>query len=642
VKARSNRSRGARELLKMGLILGSLALGVSLSGALERIDHFVWDLAQRQVAPQRPEGVVLVAVDPASLAVLGRWPWPRRVHAQLLDQICRAEPRAVVMNIAFNEVGDDPAADQVLAQAMQNCGKVVLPMMIERASLDGQLLESPPIGDLAESAAGLGRIGLRPDLDGVTRRVNLWAGVGTPAWPLLAQTALQVGGWKAPADAAYRPQEESLEPPEDPYGVAHREPRLLRFIGPPGTVPTLSAADLLQSSAPAEALRGKIVLIGATAAGLGDFRHTPVSTDGAMMAGVEVLATTLLNLRDDRFITPLDTSWALALTLLLALVPLLWSSGLMPRATLALNVLWIGAVGALAMLLPLCFGLWFAPAGVLVAAVAANPLWSWRRLETARRHLDWQIKQLAELTDESSFRRLGFEQRISHVQQAQRRFLELQTQREETLTFLTHDIRAPLAEAVRQLEEGPLDADGQRVLFKQLRRAHRLAYTFLSLARLQGLEPKQIREIDLGALVHQATDAVYDLAHASALRLERDIPDDPVWIRGNFDLLERAVGNLLQNALRFAPAGSTIRVALTATREDVEVAVSDQGPGVSAEMLPHLFQRFSPQHTSERHEHSTGLGLYFAQTVASKHGGSATYEAVQPSGARFAIRLPSP
>ncbi len=227
-----------RELLGMGLVLAALALGVSASGWLARIDHFVFDLSQRLGAQPAPSGVVIVAIDQASLQELGRWPWPRRVHAELLQQICRASPKAVAMDIAFNEVGDDPAGNQALAKAMRACGNVSLPVVMESARLGGQLLESPPIPLLARSAAGLGRVSVRLDDDGVARGVDLWEGVGSADWPLLAQTALQISGWQPSADAAHLQPGDAARPvTEQAPTLVRREPRLLRFAGPPGTIP---------------------------------------------------------------------------------------------------------------------------------------------------------------------------------------------------------------------------------------------------------------------------------------------------------------------------------------------------------------------------------------------------------------------
>lgn len=629
-----------RERLGMGLVLAALALGVSASGWLARLDHFVFDVSQRLGGQPPPSGVVIVAIDQASLQELGRWPWPRGLHAELLQQICGASPKAVAMDIAFNEAGDDPAGNEALAKAMRACGNVSLPIVMESARIDGQLLESPPIPELARSAAGLGRVSVRLDDDGVARGVHLWEGVGSAAWPLLAQTTLQTSGWQAPADAAYlQPADAAPQSGQAPT-LVRREPRLLRFAGPPGTIPSISAAELLRPGEPAQALRGKIVFVGATAAGMGDILSTPVSTNGAAMPGVEVLANVLLDLRDDRFIVPLGRAWTLALSVALALVPLLWATRFMPLPGLLVSASWFAVLAGLSVALPLVSGRWFAPSGALVAAIAAYPLWSWRRLEVARRYLDWQLQQLTGATADSPFHKLRFEQRIEYVKQAQQRFHNLHKEREETLAFLSHDIRVPLAAAVQQLGGGTLDEANQHRLFQQLRRAHKLAQSFLSLARVQSLEQKDLREIDLGSVAHQATDAVYEAAQARSVRLLRHIPDEPVWIRGDFHLLERALDNLLHNALRFSPEGGAVTVTLALQGGKAELSVADQGPGVSAEMLPHLFERFSTQKAMQRPAHGTGLGLYFVHNVAERHGGQAGYEALAPVGARLWIRLP--
>jgi signal transduction histidine kinase len=285
--------------------------------------------------------------------------------------------------------------------------------------------------------------------------------------------------------------------------------------------------------------------------------------------------------------------------------------------------------------------LWFAPAGAMTAALLAYPLLSWRRLEAARRHLDWELQQLAGAgLRSSSLRRLDLEQRMAAVQQAQQRFHALQAQREEALAFLSHDVRAPLASAVQQLENDSLDAARKQRLLTQLRAAEHMVQDFLSLARAHALQPERLSEVDLAAIVHQAADALYAPAQAKSVQLLCTVPDEPVWMAGDFGLLERALGNLLRNALRFAPAGSLITLSLRVTPEQIELSVADQGPGVSAAMLPHLFEKFSPEQARGQHAQGTGLGLYFVRTVAQKLGAKSGHEAVAPHGARFWMRFP--
>jgi CHASE2 domain-containing sensor protein len=110
----------------------------------------------------------------------------------LLDAVCRAGAKAVGFDIALTEVGNDPAGNAALAQSLRACGTVALPVVLDTTRSGGQIVEGLPIPPLASAAAGLGRVGVQLDSDGVARSVYLWEGVGAPAWPLLAQTLLTI------------------------------------------------------------------------------------------------------------------------------------------------------------------------------------------------------------------------------------------------------------------------------------------------------------------------------------------------------------------------------------------------------------------------------------------------------------------
>ena len=92
------------------------------------------------------------------------------------------------------------------------------------------------------------------------------------------------------------------------------------------------------------------------------------------------------------------------------------------------------------------------------------------------------------------------------------------------------------------------------------------------------------------------------------------------------DLFERAVGNLLDNALRFTPEHGSIQIALSNTTADFEVAVSDNGCGIAAEHLPRVFDRFYRAESS-RSSDGAGLGLALVKSIVDLHGGSAIIRA---------------
>jgi len=630
------------EVLRIALVLVVLAVVVNASGWLVRGDHLIFDLGQRWRAANPPDDVLIIAVDQDSLDRLGRWPWHRDIHAQLLDIVCAGHPKAVGLDIAFSEPAADHSQDSRLAEAIGGCGKVLLPMLVETPRLGGQLLESPPVPVLAQASAGLGRVGVILDEDGIARSVDLWEGIGAPTWPLLAQEVLRVAG-QLPAQRSKTSLADAVA--EVPDRLVSSDRRRLSFIGPPGSVQRLSYAQALNGLAKPDLFAGKIVLVGVTAVGLGDFLPTPVSALGEPMPGVEVLANVLISMREGSLAEPLPEVSAMLLSALLAVVPLLWLPRLMPLAGLLASVAWVIGLIGLGALLPNLLHVWFAPSGALVAALSAFPLWSWRRLEIARRHLDQELFQLQEsLTHGDSLaitqagkRRMGFEQRIAWVQAAQQAVRAIEAQRNEALAFISHDLRTPLATAIQHLENDS-NADPERLL-QTLRRAHLMAQSFLSLARAEMLEPHQMHELDLTSVLHQAVDELYSLADASGRAIERRIPDDPVWIKGDFELVQRMAINLLQNAIVHSPPGRPVTLGVDRQGDTVWFWVDNEGAELPAEQVTHLFQRFG-KGGGRAQSGSTGLGLYFVRTAAEKHGGKVGVAFPAGKWIRFWISLP--
>jgi len=661
------------EIAFVALVLFVLALAASASGLLVRVDHLLFDVGQRLNWRAAPDDVLIVAIDQDSLDRLGRWPWPRDVHGRLLAAVCAGRPQAIGLDIAFSEPGEDVVADTMLGAAIAACGNVVLPLVIENPRMGGQVLESGPIPPLAQAAAALGRVGVNLDEDGIARSVDTWEGVGRPAWPLMARELLRLAG-QLPADAP--------PPPADGAGeagdlLARDGNRRLNFIGPAGSVARISFAQVLNGKMPPETFAGKIVLVGATAVGLGDFFPTPVSARGHPMPGVEVQANLLLAMRDDRLIRTLPPPLTLALGALLALVPLLWLPRLMPLPGLLASVAWVFLLGGACIFLPVLAQLWFPPTGALLAGLSAFPLLSWRRLEAARRHLDSELMRLQAILPASllngvpdgastgsggtggatpvGVRRMGFEQRIAWVQEAQRTMRDLEVRRNEVLAFISHDLRVPLAGAVLELESGTglhcahcsHSAQSERLL-QSLRRAHNMAQSFVSLARAEMLEARQMRDLDLGAVLYQAADELYPLARKLGVTIVRQLPDDPVWVAGDFDLLERMAINLLQNALTHSPPGAPVTLGLDLQAGEARFWVHNRGACLRREQIAGLFQRFS-RGNGENAGHasgagSTGLGLYFVRIVAERHGGSVGVDCAdaapgEGAGVRFWVRL---
>ncbi len=634
--------RHLNDRLSTLLILLATAVLISASGGLSRVDNVLYDLGQKLYVRPAPLDLAIVAIDEDSLSKLGRWPWSRRLHAALIDRLAQDGARAIGLDLIFSEpYTADPPADALLAESIRKAGHVVLPVLLESARVNGQVLETLPLPQLIEAAAGLGRVHVELDEDGIARGIYLWEGVGAPAWPHFAQAVLQVAGQKPPGLQTAPPQVAE----NYPFALVRHDPRRIVFLGPPGHVRSLSYAQVLTGDFPAGLFKDKIVLVGATAAGMGDLLPTPVSGLRQPMPGVEFHANVLDAMRQGRLIRVSPAWIVVPASALLALIPVLWLPRLNPLWGLLASGLWFLLVAGAAMLLPLVAGVWLPPSGALAAILLAYPVWSWRRLEFASRFLDHELKRLRqELSgmDAQSARKLAplpadpFQARILQVQAASSRLQHLQNERRETLAFISHDIRAPLAAALMQIEEKG-DASGR--LHEPLARALALAEDFLRTSRAEMLDPTRFQEIDLAAVLHQAADDAYAAAQKKSATLTRELPDEPVWMQGDFGLLHRAVLNLLLNAVKYAPAGTVITLRLEVAIHEAVIAVADHGPGIAPELQAKLFQRFSRADNGVESQDGTGLGLYFVRIVAEKHGGSVAVSS-ETGRTQFTMRLP--
>ena len=211
----------------------------------------------------------------------------------------------------------------------------------------------------------------------------------------------------------------------------------------------------------------------------------------------------------------------------------------------------------------------------------------------------------------------------------------------------SHELRNPLA-IIRTnvdvaLADPHADPDDLRHTITVVKRASdrmaRLVDDLLALARRQ--EPTLEHEpVDLGVAVTEASDDFVVPAAARNIVLDRAIAPGVV-VTGDRDALKRAVANLLDNAVRLAPAGSRIRLATGSEGDRAWIAVADEGPGIAPEDQPHVFDRFwRADKARSRADGGTGLGLAIVRQIAQSHGGSIRLQSKVGVGSSFVIWLP--
>ena len=367
-----------RDEFAIAAVLALTACLLAVGGWAWRLDRVVYDLGLALWSRPPPPGIVIMAIDDASIGAIGRWPWRRAVHATLLEKLAAAKPRAVVLDLVLTESDPDPEQDRLLAAAMRRAAPLVLPLL--------DTLPAPALRD----AALLGMAEPTVDADGVLRHAFLRAGPTGALRPHLALALLQAGG------ESVHPRLHALPSPGAVPGSRwqHDGELLVRFAGPPGTVERVSYVDVLTGVVPPERLAGRYVLIGMTAQGLGDTLATPVNERHQAMPGIEVHANILYTLRSGDTVRALVEPQVAALScaLLAALLLCFRLFGTRLALPLALSSV---PLAVLASLLALGAGWWCSPVPYAVPAVLAYPLWSWRRLQRTMAGLDGEIGRLA-------------------------------------------------------------------------------------------------------------------------------------------------------------------------------------------------------------------------------------------------------
>jgi heavy metal sensor kinase len=245
----------------------------------------------------------------------------------------------------------------------------------------------------------------------------------------------------------------------------------------------------------------------------------------------------------------------------------------------------------------------------------------------------WEYKRLVQVLN----RMLG---RLDAALEGQKRFT----------ADASHELRAPLTVLRGELEvalrKDRAPEEYTRVLKASLEEAERLsriAEDLLTLTRSEaGAQKLQLREDDLSERVSRAVDRLAHRADEKGVDFQGPIGGE-VWVRADPDLLDRVIWNLLDNALKYAPPRSRVEVRVLQTNQTVTLEVADTGPGIPAEKLDSVFDRFfriDEARTPGAETSGTGLGLAIVKAIVGLHKGEVSVENRPGGGALFRVRLP--
>jgi PAS domain S-box-containing protein len=235
------------------------------------------------------------------------------------------------------------------------------------------------------------------------------------------------------------------------------------------------------------------------------------------------------------------------------------------------------------------------------------------------------------------------------LEQAGRREAEQASRaKDQFLATLSHELRTPLNVALgwaHQLETGVLPAERSASAVRGIRRnlqlLSQLVSDIIDASRITaGAYQLEAGAVDLTAVVHAAIDTVR--ADADARGISIAVAATPgIVVHGDARRLQQVVWNLLTNAVKFGRPGGSITLTVAADAGAATIVVEDDGPGIPAEFLPHVFEEFRQADASHTREHGgLGLGLSIARHLVELHGGTIAAGNRAGGGAVFTVRLP--
>jgi len=245
----------------------------------------------------------------------------------------------------------------------------------------------------------------------------------------------------------------------------------------------------------------------------------------------------------------------------------------------------------------------------------------------------------------------GLAQRLEMVTGEAERLAEMVRVRKETLELVVHDLRTPLTviDGCLDMMRVSLPRDTPPSVFQLLEIAQRstrrltdLSESLLETARCEATaEELARRPLNIGGLVENAVECSWAMARGSNLDLQIQVSADLPHPAGDPAQVQRVLDNLLENAISYTPPGGRILVAAQPVNGQVQVSVTDTGPGVPAEQRHAIFERFVRLPAARARRQGLGLGLYFCRQVVQAHGGRIWVEpGPENVGSRFVFTLP--
>jgi len=219
-------------------------------------------------------------------------------------------------------------------------------------------------------------------------------------------------------------------------------------------------------------------------------------------------------------------------------------------------------------------------------------------------------------------------------------------QRRQMTADIAHELRNPLSVIRGNLEaifDGvyPVDVEHLTPIYEETLLLQRLVEDLRLLSLADAGQLELIRgDVDVERLLAGVTEGAQAVAQDKGITLQIETPEEPLVVDGDADRLRQVIGNLVSNALRYTPAGGVVTLRVRSLGTRARIVITDTGPGIPAEDLLHVFDRFYRGDSArDRASGGSGLGLAIARALVEAHGGTIEVESIAGQGTTFFVEL---
>ncbi len=600
-----------------------------------QLEARLYDLRMRVTAVEDPVlPITLVTIDPQTAQTqTDSLPLSLAFHTELLKRLEASQPRAIgyLVNMgAVHQVRPEQfrerTADEFLATAsrLESHGT---PFVIGTSfDISGELLPPFPLSRLSHAIAITHQDGTIFGMDRVSRRALLKLN-DRPSFALSLAEKLGLRAAGDKVKGAFR-----VEPSGAEY-FFFRYRDLSQTDSKKGSIyPTIPAERLLAADWDPSALKDRIVLVGTTIPqNPGDFSRSVFSKDEFAVSKLALHGMILESVAANNGIVenpgvfPIFFAWltvVLVYWFVLSFTPVggvMLTLGLLTSVVL-LGILMFRGFGSGS-------GIWIhldePLIGIFLSYYLAVP---YRLIREYKKRWDYQRRN----------------EILTQVEELKGNFLSL----------VTHDLKTPvariqgLAEVIKRKSGDrllPLDLQSLDKIMESTEELNRFISSILELSKLEsGRITLQLESKDINGLIEKTVESFRAQARMRGIKITTDL--EPLFpIKLDASLIQKVVNNLIDNALKYSPAGSTVRVETRDAGNSIEVAVTDEGVGLSPSDQEQLFSKFHRVKKSDltAETSGSGLGLYLSKFFIEAHRGHIHVESQEGIGSRFKIVLPS-